>query len=47
MALTKVQEKAISSHRKEYGAKHATVMRQEIKKGKSISQAHRTALRKS
>ena len=47
MALTKSKEKVITSHRKEFGAKHAQVMRQEMEKGKSPSQAHKTALRRS
>ena len=47
MALTKSQEKTITSHRKEYGTKHAQVMRQEMNKGKSTSQAHRIANRRS
>ena len=46
MALTKAQEKTITSHRKEFGSKHAQVMRREMNKGKSTSQAHKTALRK-
>ncbi len=46
MALSKAQTKTIASHRKEFGTKHATVMRQEMNKGKSTSEAHRIALRK-
>ena len=47
MALTKSQEKTITSHRKEFGTKHAQVMRTEMNKGKSTTQAHKTALRRS
>ena len=47
MALTKSQEKTITSHRKEYGAKHAQVMRTEMNKGRSTTQAHKPALRGS
>ena len=46
MALTKSQMKTIETHKKEFGTKHATVMRQEMNKGKSTSEAHRIALRK-
>ena len=46
MALTKSQTKTIASHRKEFGTKHATIMRQEMNKGKSSGAAHKIALRK-
>ncbi|KKM24063.1 hypothetical protein LCGC14_1608890 [marine sediment metagenome] len=45
MALTKSQEKVVSSHRKEFGSKHASIMRREINNGKSSSAAHKIALK--
>ena len=45
MALTKSQMKTIEAHRKEFGTKHATVMRHEMNKGKSTGEAHKIALK--
>lgn len=45
MALTKGQNKVITRHGKEYGTKHAQVMRREMNKGKTASQAHKIAKR--
>ncbi len=47
MALSKSKEKTITSHRKEFGTKHAQVMRTEMNKGRTPSEAHKIALRRS
>ena len=43
MALTKAQNKTVASHKEQFGKKHADVMRKELNKGKSVTQAHKKA----
>ena len=44
MALTKRENKVVADHREKFGAGHASTMRKEIEKGRTVSQAHKTAV---
>lgn len=44
---TKAQRDTIEGHRKKFGPAHARIMTREVNKGKTLSQAHRTALRET
>lgn len=45
--LTKRQQEALKKHSVHHTSKHMTTMKQEMKKGKTFSQAHSIALKKS
>jgi len=46
MALSKKQEDLMKKHKKHHTAQHMTMMRSEMNKGKTFTQAHKKAMDK-